>query len=276
MKKKRTLTARQKLFIREYLVDLNATRAYVRAGYRASEAVARANSARMIANDNISAAIHEALEKRFQKLEISNENVLQEIAKMAFSNIMDFIKIQADGSACADLTHLTRDQAAGLSELSYDDTGAVDGHSESPIKKIKFKLANKLQSLELLGKYLKLFNDTTPAIPKEVRQLLEGVLADTVTVKEAAYRIAAMGLPIPEVLRIELSKMQPEPTPQEIPVGMSDEELEAAYQASLLKQERETAEFLPRRRREVQDIKDELKHQDSFKPDAKTTIRESD
>jgi phage terminase small subunit len=275
MKKKRTLTARQKLFVREYLVDLNATQAYIRAGYRASEAVARANSARMIANDSISAAIHEALEKRFQKLEISSENVLQEIAKSAFANIMDYMVIHKDGLASIDLSKLTREQAAAIAEIRYDDAGEKGDDGVKTVKRFKFKLLNKLSSLELLGKYLKLFNETTPAISKDVRKLLEGALDNTMTAREAAYRITLMGLPIPEILKIEVSKMQPPPEPQEIPVGMSDEELEAAYQASLLKQERETAEFLPRRRREVQDIKDELKHQDSFKPDAKTTIREN-
>lgn len=73
--KKRKLTIRQKLFINEYLIDMNATRAYLRAGYKVSEPVARANAAKMLTKSNILETIHGSIGQRLSKLEITNETV---------------------------------------------------------------------------------------------------------------------------------------------------------------------------------------------------------
>ena len=52
------LTPKQQRFVEEYMVDLNATRAYIRAGYKASEEAARRNAARLLTKDDVISAVN--------------------------------------------------------------------------------------------------------------------------------------------------------------------------------------------------------------------------
>lgn len=153
----RPLTPRQAAFIQEYLVDLNATQAAIRAGY--SERTARATGAENLTKPDIAAAIQAAQEARAERLQIDADTVLQEIAKLAYVNMRDFIRITPNGDAYIDLSDLTRDQAAALAEITVEDF--LDGRSEDAreVRRVKIKLADKKGSLELLGKHLGLFTD---------------------------------------------------------------------------------------------------------------------
>jgi phage terminase small subunit len=154
------LTAKQKMFCREYLVDLNATQAAIRAGYSAK--TAKDIGCQTLAKVYISEYIQKLMDKRAAKIEITADKVLEELAKMAFANMQDYITVTDDGSAFIDLSNLTREQAAALAEVSVDSylegTG-TDEEKKRVVKKIKIKLADKRGNLELLGKNLKLFND---------------------------------------------------------------------------------------------------------------------
>jgi len=265
---KRGLMPKQQLFVREYLVDMNATQAYLRAGYKVSEAVAAVNASQSLRNPKISAAINEVLGRRLEKLDISADAILQELAKMAFGNMLDYIKIQADGTAYVDLSKLTREQAAAIQELSFEEVTEGFGEDARPVRKVKFKLADKKGSLELLGKNKKLFHDTLPVITPEVKAIMDEVVAGTMSVKDAAYKINMAGKPLPEAVKIELLKAQPEAPPPDLPPAMSDEELEAGYQRKMAEIDEEEKKWLPERQADVQTLKDELKDIESFKPDA--------
>jgi phage terminase small subunit len=152
--------ARREIFIREYLKDLNATRAAIAAGY--SEKTARAAASRLLTNVDIKKRVEEALAKKTDKLDITVERVLGELSKLAFANMADCTKAQADGSAYVDLSNLTREQWAAVQEITSEVfVDHYEGESEERqpvhVKRTKFKLADKRGSLELLGKYLKLF-----------------------------------------------------------------------------------------------------------------------
>jgi len=71
------LTPKQEMFVKEYLVDLNATQAYLRAGYKVSENVAAVNGKRMLSNAKIDAAVQEAIKKRSDRTEIKADDVLR-------------------------------------------------------------------------------------------------------------------------------------------------------------------------------------------------------
>ena len=81
------LTEKQKAFVREYLVDLNATQAAIRAGY--SENTARVIACENLMKPNISEAIEKALQERAERTEITQDKVLEEIAKYAFKDASD-------------------------------------------------------------------------------------------------------------------------------------------------------------------------------------------
>lgn len=159
------MTPKQQLFVKEYLVDLNATRAYIAAGY--SENGAEVSASKLLRNAKVKAEIAKATLRIAKKLDITAEKVLGELAKMGFSNMLDYIKVQ-EGEAVVDLSAMTREQAAAIQEITsevYVDGYVGTGEDRQPIKvkRTKFKLAEKRGSLELLGRYLKLFAEKDPA-----------------------------------------------------------------------------------------------------------------
>ncbi|WP_290497940.1 terminase small subunit [Hyphomonas sp. UBA4494] len=73
------MTPKQLTFVQEYLVDLNATQAAIRAGY--SPDTAKMQGSRLLTKDDVQAAIAEAQEQRREKLEITADRVVQEYAR---------------------------------------------------------------------------------------------------------------------------------------------------------------------------------------------------
>lgn len=152
------LNEKHKRFVAEYLIDLNATKAAERAGYSAK--TAKQQGSRLLTKADIIKAVGDKSEKRVEKLEITADRVLQELAKLAFANTSDYIQITDKGEAFVDLSKLTRDQAAAIQEIRVDETGggSGDGRRER-VQRTTFKLADKGLNLERLGRHLKLFTD---------------------------------------------------------------------------------------------------------------------
>lgn len=150
------LTDQQKIFVAEYLKDRNATQAAIRAGY--SEDTAYSQGSRLLKDVEVDAAVKEGLKRLSNKLEISAERVLQELAKMAFVDARNFWN--ADGSLKA-ITELDENTAAALAgfetEEAYQHFGGGQAKPTGVIKKIK--IADKGINLERLGRHLKLFTD---------------------------------------------------------------------------------------------------------------------
>lgn len=149
------LTRRQQTFVAEYLKDLNATRAATAAGYSAK--TAKAQGSRLLTNVNVAALIQAKHGARLEKLDVTADRVLGELAKLGFSNMMDYATIDKNGQADIDLTKLTRDQAAAIQEITVDTTGGQGDGERRLVLRTKLKLAEKRGALELLGKHLKLF-----------------------------------------------------------------------------------------------------------------------
>lgn len=148
---------RQKRFVAEYLIDLNATQAAIRAGY--SEKAAAAQASRLLTNAKISAAVAKGKAAMASKLDITAERVIAELAKIGFSNMADYITVGSNGDPFVDLSNLDRDKSAAIQEITVDDY--VDGRGEDArdVKRVKFKLADKRAALVDLGKHLGLFVD---------------------------------------------------------------------------------------------------------------------
>ncbi len=162
MKKKKEL--REERFAREYVIDLNGEQAAIRAGLAPKSA--RVEASKLLTKPNVQALIVELTKTKADKLDLTAERVLRELMLMGFSNMQDYVSVQKDGFAYVDLSKLTREQAAAIQEIttdSYVSEGEDDDGQEEGrvITKVKFKLADKRGSLELLGKYLKLFTDRT-------------------------------------------------------------------------------------------------------------------
>lgn len=143
----KNLTDKQRLFVAEYLKDLNATRAAIRAGY--SKRTAYSQGQRLLKNVEVAAAVDAALEDRIERTKMEADEVLLELAKLARSNMREYVEWDAARVRLKPSAGLTDDAAAAVAEISQTETE----HGGT----IKFKLHDKKGALELLGKHLKLF-----------------------------------------------------------------------------------------------------------------------
>ncbi len=162
------LTPKQAMFVAEYLVDSNATRAAIKAGF--AEASAAVTGARLLKNKTIAAAIEDRKAQLVKKLELSAEHVLEELAKLAFYDIRDLFDEKGSLKKITELDDVARAAIAG-----------IDVQGKRMITKIK--LSDRGQNLERLGRYFKLFTD---------RVEHDGKIDDTLSDHERALRIAAI------------------------------------------------------------------------------------
>jgi phage terminase small subunit len=147
------LTPKQQMFIKEYLVDLNATQAAIRAGYSAK--TAEVTGCRLLSYAKIKEELQLAMDKRSAKLEITAERVLQEIAKLAFCDPRKFFD---DDGRIKPMSEIDDDTAAALAGIETMHK-VVGEESDGCIVLTKIKMADKGQNLERLGRHLKLFTD---------------------------------------------------------------------------------------------------------------------
>ena len=148
---------RYRTFCAEYVKDLNGTRSAIAAGYSKRTAYSKANQ--LLKKDEVKAILARLMAKKADKLEISADKVLGELAKMGFSNMLDYMRADEDPEFRLDFSKLTREQAAAIQEYTVDATGGTGDGERKQVMRTRFKLADKARSLELLGKYLKLFAD---------------------------------------------------------------------------------------------------------------------
>lgn len=141
------MTEKQRIFADEYLIDLNATRAYKIAYTRVkNDEVARANSSRMLTNANVASYIAERMEARQKRTEVTQDRVIEELAAIAFARATDFAQI--DGNVVLTDT----------ADLTESQTKAIAGIKEGKFG-IELKLNDKEKALELLGRHLGMFKD---------------------------------------------------------------------------------------------------------------------
>jgi phage terminase small subunit len=138
------LTDRQQCFVKEYLVDLNARAAAVRAGYAAQSAYVVGPRLRKM--PQVRAAIDAAMAARSQRLDITQDNVLSELARIAFADIRDFVSWDADGVHLLPSAKLDSDQTACIAEI-------VENAGKKGLG-LRIKLHGKPQALAALARHL--------------------------------------------------------------------------------------------------------------------------
>ena len=151
------LTPKQRRFIEEYLIDLNATQAAIRAGYKKS-------AARQIGSENlskldISEAVAELQAERSKRGQIKADNVVAELAKIAFSSMRHYLRRTHDGTLYVDTTDTTPEQLDALKRFKTRDFKDGRGEDAREMQEIEIELPDKIRTLELLGKHLGLFQD---------------------------------------------------------------------------------------------------------------------
>lgn len=162
------LTAKQEAFVDEYLIDLNATQAAIRAGY--SKKTAQMIGFENLSKPVISAAIELAMKARSDRTEVTADRVLAEYAKLAF---LDPRRFYNDKGALIPVYELHADVAAALSgmEVTVERAGKdEDGKQEfADVTKIKF--ADKKGALDSVARHLGMFIDRTEVTGKDGKPL---------------------------------------------------------------------------------------------------------
>ena len=156
-------TPRQMRFVLEYCVSLNSTSAAIAAGY--SEKSAMAQGCQLMKNPKVAAEIAKRMGKVYGKLEINAEKVLNEIARLAFFDPRKLFESDGGPKQLHELDDDTAMAVAGFEFIELFEGTGDQKHAYGLLK--KYKLTDKRASLELLGKYLKLFTDRTELTGKD-------------------------------------------------------------------------------------------------------------
>lgn len=149
----RKLTHKQQMFVKEYMVDSNATQAAIRAGYGSARAVE--TGYKLTHKNHIAAAIEAETAARANRLEITADRVLQELAKMAFCDTRAFFDDDGRLKPISEIDDNTAASLAGIETMHK----VVGEESDGCIVLTKIKIADKGAALERLGRHLKLFTD---------------------------------------------------------------------------------------------------------------------
>ena len=160
------MTDAQKRFCDEYLIDLNATKAYKVAYPNCKkDETANAASSRMLRNVKVQEYISERMKQREQRTEITQDMVIKELAKIAF---LDIRKLYTENGQLKNIADMDSETAGAISSLEtleeyegYGDDREKIGDTQ------KVKLLDKTKALELLGRHLGIFNDKIDVNVKE-------------------------------------------------------------------------------------------------------------
>lgn len=162
------LTPKQRAFVREYLIDLNATQAAIRAGY--SEKTAYSIGEENLRKPEIAAAIETAMKNRAERTDITADRILKELAKIGFADIRKAIKWQgtlvteednSDGGDTLVIKNVVTNNVTLISSEEIDDetAAAISEISQNSTGGIKLKLHDKRAALVDMGKHLGMFTE---------------------------------------------------------------------------------------------------------------------
>lgn len=181
------MNARQRQFCEEYLIDLNATQAAIRAGY--AERYASTNAHKLLQITAIKAKIDELMAERAKRTEITQDRVLKELAIIAFSNAADYAAVVEEDAYVeveGERIKLLDDDGNVMKYRTVrpvltDDLTEEQKRALSVIKKgrdgFEVKPYDKVRALELLGKHLGMFQDKVE-VSGEVNNPMAGLTTE--------------------------------------------------------------------------------------------------
>lgn len=140
------LNEKQKRFVSEYIIDLNAKQAAIRAGY--SPKTAEVQASRLLSLVKVQSEITKAMSDREKRTGITQDRVLAELSAIAFAKATDYVDVGEDGAVKIKPTaNLTDEQKKAIAGIKEGANG------------IEIKLVDKTKALEMLSRHLGLFND---------------------------------------------------------------------------------------------------------------------
>lgn len=170
------LTPKQERFCEEYMIDLNATQAAIRAGY--SPKTANEQAGRLLVNVSIQEKITELRSKISEKNENLTQRVIDELVKVGFSNIQDYI---TNGNSVQDLADIEPHKAAAVASVKKSVTTFGDDKGNEGIKEVvEFKLWDKISALEKVGRHLGIFEKDNSQSKPQIAQPFSDAQVDRI------------------------------------------------------------------------------------------------
>lgn len=184
------LDDQERMFVAHYLANLDAQQAALNAGYSMSTATSKAyiwltNPSHKYGKLRIYNAVKTALRKTERDLGITRERVLQGLAELAFSNVLDFGRLE-DGQFVIDFANTSRSHAAAIQEVTVQEKRRTapakpGAQAAAPVvteRTTKLKLADKRMPLVDLGRHLGVFKDEGP-VATNVTFFIDGLEVET-------------------------------------------------------------------------------------------------
>ena len=149
-KKKKPRNPRREKFARLYAISGDPAESYQGAGYKVSRSVARRAAHRLLTYDDVIENVNKWSEKLGKRLEVTEEQVLNELRIMGFSNISDYLSFDSTGVTLKSSDDIDREKLAAISQVGHRTAGEK--------VHLQFKLYDKLSALEKIARikqYLK-------------------------------------------------------------------------------------------------------------------------
>jgi phage terminase small subunit len=157
-----SLTTKQEAFVREYLVDLNATQAYIRAGY--SPDGAGENAGRMMKNDEIKSAIADGLESQKQRAKLTADRILREYSYLAFSDVGEVIDFTGELPILLPANKIPERARRAIQSFKVRRIVEGKGESSREVEITEFRLWDKGRALDKLTEYVKMPRGELPPV----------------------------------------------------------------------------------------------------------------
>lgn len=145
-----TLKGKRARFVEEYIKDLNATQAAIRAEY--SVKTARQQGQRLLTNADIQGAIEKASKERSERTQIDSDYVLHRLAEIDRMDVIDILSDDGSLKPVKDWPPIWRQYIGGMDVLTSIVTAGDDTTIENILKKIKWP--DKVKNLEMIGKHV--------------------------------------------------------------------------------------------------------------------------
>lgn len=154
------LNPNQQRFVEEYLIDLNATQAAIRAGYEAKNA--DVTGPRLLGHVGVGKAIADAMAERSVRTRVTADRVLTELARIGFGDIRHVVNWRAntcetgkqDEEGVPETRSFNEVELVGSDIIDHDAAAAIAEISQTKDGGLKVKMHNKVAALQEMGRHL--------------------------------------------------------------------------------------------------------------------------
>lgn len=168
------LTPKQQRFVDEYLIDLNATQAAIRAGY--PERSARSVGQENLTKPDIQAAIQTARQAQQERTQITSDRILQELALVGFGDIGQILDFSGSSTRMRPANEIPEKARRMIGSIKVKRYWEGDGDECREVEITEFKLWDKMSALEKLCRCNGMFVDRHEHTGKDGADLIVKVL----------------------------------------------------------------------------------------------------